>query len=335
MPCYGSVIAMAKAWNHLSQEDFLAKVYKVHGNNVIVLGEYIDSKTRVRYKCSKCGHEWEAIPASIYRHGCPKCARLVANAKESLTNQEFLHRVEVAWGHKVSVLDSYTGSKNHVTCRCNICGNVWKVKPNNLTYLRRGCPKCGTANMARKQALTDEQFREKVRQSNCGEVEILGKYVSAKRHIKVRCLKCGHVWSPAADSLMQGFGCPACTSSKGENVVREYLQAHEVRFEEQYKIDGCRNIRPLPFDFAVFDDAGNLEMLIEYDGPQHFESKYCISPDKHKREEMFESQKMRDGIKDAYCREHGIPLVRIPYVDGQMKDFRERLMRRIDDLVRL
>lgn len=57
-------------------------------------------------------------------------------------------------------------------------------------------------------------------------------------------------------------------SSRGEIKIHEILENNEINFKEEYSFVGLNspNGRPLRFDFAVFDDDGNLEFLIEYQG---------------------------------------------------------------------
>ena len=55
-------------------------------------------------------------------------------------------------------------------------------------------------------------------------------------------------------------------ASRGEIKIYEILKNAELNFQEEYSIAGLNspNGRPLRFDFAVFDDDGNLDFLIEY-----------------------------------------------------------------------
>ena len=43
--------------------------------NIIVLGEYKNSKTPIEVSCKKCGHVWKVSPNSLLSgNGCPKCS---------------------------------------------------------------------------------------------------------------------------------------------------------------------------------------------------------------------------------------------------------------------
>lgn len=57
-------------------------------------------------------------------------------------------------------------------------------------------------------------------------------------------------------------------SSAGEVKIHQLLEYGNVPFEEEYTFDDLRaeNGKLLRFDFAIFDDYGDLECLIEYNG---------------------------------------------------------------------
>ncbi len=63
--------------NRLSKEQFCEKMKNRGNPNTIVIGEYINSKTKVACKCKICGFEWKATPDMLFRgHGCKKCANV-------------------------------------------------------------------------------------------------------------------------------------------------------------------------------------------------------------------------------------------------------------------
>ena len=64
-------------------------------------------------------------------------------------------------------------------------------------------------------------------------------------------------------------------SSYGERKIHEVLQYAEIPFKEEYSFPDLLGDKgwPLRFDFAVFDDDGDLDFLIEYQGIQHYQPK--------------------------------------------------------------
>lgn len=68
----------------------------------------------------------------------------------------------------------------------------------------------------------------------------------------------------------------------------------------------------MKFDVAVLDNNKNISFIIEYDGEQHeYGTRY--SHDKEKNEEKFKRIQLYDKLKNEYCKEHDIDLLRISY----------------------
>ena len=99
-------------------------------------------------------------------------------------------------------------------------------------------------------------------------------------------------------------------ASRGEIKIEEILSTNEMSFVEEYSFsDLLSNTgHPLRFDFAVFDDHGDLDFLIEYQGIQHYEPKSKFGGLPGLRRQQYNDMKKRE-----YCKKHNITLVIIPY----------------------
>lgn len=115
-----------------------------------------------------------------------------------------------------------------------------------------------------------------------------------------RC-QCGIERDVSGLSLRQGTSL-SCGShnniSKGNEKIKKLLQEANIPFELEKKFSSCKDRKELPFDFFV-----NNSYLIEYDGIQHFQESIFDYEYTHKH----------DLIKDKWCKENNIPLIRIPY----------------------
>ena len=100
--------------------------------------------------------------------------------------------------------------------------------------------------------------------------------------------------------------CGCRKSSKGVEIIEKILKELNYIYEKEKTFETCifsDTNRKAQFDFFV-----NNKYLIEYDGEQHFQSTaFNIS------EEEFLRNQWKDKIKNQYCLEQGIPLIRIPY----------------------
>ena len=107
-------------------------------------------------------------------------------------------------------------------------------------------------------------------------------------------------------------------SSRGEIKICDILDAAGLPYQEEYSFSDLISSsgRPLRFDFAVFDDDGEIDFLIEFQGIQHYEakSKFGGATGLHK-------QKHNDAQKRKYCLEHNIMLIAIPYWDEHIMDY--------------
>ena len=103
------------------------------------------SDRRVWWKCSKCGHGWQAR----MRHrkngsGCPACAgRVVVLGKNDLAT---VHpRLVAEWDFEkngeLKPENVTAGSDRRVWWKCSKCGHRWQARVNSRVY-GSGCSKC-------------------------------------------------------------------------------------------------------------------------------------------------------------------------------------------------
>ena len=104
-------------------------------------------------------------------------------------------------------------------------------------------------------------------------------------------------------------------ASRGEICIEEILTEYDMNFKEEYSFEGLcsENGRSLRFDFAVFDDDGNIDFLIEYQGRQHYEAS-----SKYGGKKGLFQQQHNDNKKRRFCALHNIRLVEIPYKDENL-----------------
>ena len=123
-----------------------------------------------------------------------------------------------------------------------------------------------------------------------------------------------HIWYAEIRNRNRTSGCPICNQSKGEKQLDYILTQYNIPHGSQYKFDDLIGIGKglLRFDISVFydEEETQLRMLIEYDGEQHFKWVEGMMS-----KEEFETLQIHDGLKNKYCFENNISLLRIPYWD--------------------
>ena len=104
-------------------------------------------------------------------------------------------------------------------------------------------------------------------------------------------------------------------ASYGQIKIEDILRKAGLNFEPEYSFKDLISSsgHPLRFDFAVFDDDGDIDFLIEFQGIQHYQPKSKFGGIIGlKRQQFFDMQKRQ------YCKKHNIKLVLIPYWDQEI-----------------
>lgn len=104
-------------------------------------------------------------------------------------------------------------------------------------------------------------------------------------------------------------------ASRGEIKIEEILTEAELPFKMEYIFPGLcsENGKPLRFDFAVFDDDGNVDFLIEYQGKQHYEPSQ-----KFGGKRGLYQQQHNDNKKRRFCALNDYKLIEIPYTEENL-----------------
>lgn len=143
-----------------------------------------------------------------------------------------------------------------------------------------------------------------------GELSVLEFYRSVDGRVEWLCqCSCGQIVVVSAGHLKNGH-TQSCghLKSKGEKQITKILIENNIPFEPQYKFDDLKSDRgyPLKFDFAIFNNNGDVATLIEYQGGQHFKPIEYFGG-----EHAFNIQKENDEKKREYAKDHNIPLIEI------------------------
>ena len=108
---------------------------------------------------------------------------------------------------------------------------------------------------------------------------------------------------------------PDINKTKAEMKIESFLKRHNIFYKFQYTDHHCRNSETgskLKFDFGIFNDDGSLKFIIESDGKSHDTSVEYFGGD-----EGLKSIHKRDEIKNIYCADNNIYLLRINYKEDK------------------
>jgi very-short-patch-repair endonuclease len=99
-------------------------------------------------------------------------------------------------------------------------------------------------------------------------------------------------------------------TSMGERLVADWLIKNSIRFKREKEFADLINPatgKILSIDFYLHTH----KICIEFDGRQHFKASKLFD----RNGDSLEARIQRDRVKDAYCRNRGIKMIRIRYSD--------------------
>lgn len=277
-----------------THEEFVEEL-KIKNPNLVVLGRYKNSSTKLLCKCIIDNYEWYVVPNSLLcGSGCPKCSNRIPYTQKSI--QEKINKLN----GNIDIIGTFKNVNTSVKCKCKIDGYIWSVKPNDLLH-GHGCPQCN--NCARYSTDTFINALSKVDSS----IEILGDYSNAFKKIKCRCKQCKNIWYARPNNLISGYGCPNCSKSKGEIRIKAFLDKHHCNYKDQFKFTDLKGIGngKLSYDFYLPE----YNLLIEYQGQFHDGTADIQT------KENYKIQQEHDKRKREYAKTYNINLLEIWYWD--------------------
>ena len=295
----------------LTQEEFLNKCKAVHGSKFdYSKTEYTGSQNKIIIICQIHGEFEQKANDHTNGKGCLLCAQNKFNQHEIIKTLEDLHP-NLDFSKVV-----YKNTKEKVQVSCKICNHEFTPTIGNLKNLKSGCPKC--ANNILKSTtkfITEckELFLDRFDYTNTN-------YTGSHDIISIHCNKHDIDFEIPAYQHLSCRGCDICStennSSKAVMNIESRLKSLEIDFIREKRFENCKNILPLSFDFYIPD----LNLCIEYDGAQHF------IPLKHwGGEESLKNRKINDEIKNQYCKDNNINLLRLKYNEPYIKKLLEYL----------
>ena len=212
------------------------------------------------------------------------------------------------FGRLVVLEDDGTRKRKQVywKCLCD-CGNIVHVQTTKLTSGRTKSCGCLMREKAKESGKNSCIDLRGYRTGKLVYLEPTEQRRGSNIIWKCKC-DCGNITyvSTAERKNIQSCGC---LLSKGEDKLQKILDKAQIKYEKQKKFSDCKYKYVLRFDFYLPD----YNVCLEYDGIQHFQPTKFLH-------DNFEDRKKRDEIKDKYCKEHNIKLVRIPYWDFKILD---------------
>ena len=121
---------------------------------------------------------------------------------------------------------------------------------------------------------------------------------------------CGRLLEVSTANFYNINSCGKCLNqSFGQEKISQLLEINNIDYQQEKTFNTCRF--PKTHALARFDFYVNNKYLIEFDGKQHFQQ------DKNSNWQGLDYIRAHDEIKNQWCKDNNIPLIRIPYTHLQ------------------
>lgn len=274
-------------------EEFINKSRIKHDDKYdYSLVNYINSSSKVEIICNEHGIFNQSPNNHLKGAGCPSCCGLIKP-----TTGEFIEKAKKIHGNKYDYsLTKYINIRTNVKIICKIHGVFEQLSNSHLNG--KGCAKCTGKNKTTDIFITECKKVHDYRYDYS-----LVDYKTSNSKISIICKKHG-LFEQLANDHLRGRGCPSCSTSKGEQIITDYLTDNDILFEPQKTFKGCVYKNKLKFDFYLSEQ----NICIEYDGRQHYDAIDYFGGDVG-----LKKTQLRDKIKDDYCANNNISILRLRY----------------------
>lgn len=309
----------------ITQEEFVKRAKRIHNdfyNYDLAVFKNVESKVKII--CPIHGEFEQRADHHLEGRKCKKCSCKSPANKKRFENacELFVKRASEKWNGKYDYSKViYENARKKVKI---ICPNHGEFLQSPDTHLKHECIKCSTENTANRQRHNTMKFIEnakKIHGDNYDYSKV--NYRDSRTKVEIICKKHGSFFQTPYNHL-QNKGCMFCKNkSKGEESIKKFLKENFIAFKRQKTFCNCVNPKTnkkLRFDFYLMEK----NICIEYDGQQHFNS-----IDHWGGEKTLKENKRKDKIKNEYCKNHNIRLIRISYKENVVDILSQKLLKTI------
>ena len=109
--------------------------------------KYKGGHKKIKHKCNRCGNIYPMTPANhLFSQGCPKCKYKNTTRKDLIYYRNNYSNICKKRNLDLPI-ESYVNSNKKIKHKCNRCGNVYTVSPNqHLCSRESSCPVCNESH---------------------------------------------------------------------------------------------------------------------------------------------------------------------------------------------
>jgi very-short-patch-repair endonuclease len=254
----------------------------------------LNSHKKFWFDCD-CGHEFESSLLNINKgnNWCPYCynRKLCGNCDNCFNKSFASHPKSICWSDKneIKPIEVFRGAdRKKFIFNCDKCPHIFEMTLKDITSKGHWCSYCSHQKLCENKECSmcwDNSFASVDRNKYLNDKSINPRslFKSTNKKFNFDCDICNKVFPCQLADITRGIWCSFCVN-KTEKILFDKLVEKYDSLKRQYKVDWCKNIKHLPFDFVIEE----RKIIIELDGKQHFEQiSNWQSPEKNREIDIY------------------------------------------------
>ena len=169
--------------------------------------EYINSNTKVKIICNRCGKSFLQSPSShLFGKGCKDCNLKQRDLNHRLTTDEFIRKSKLSHGDKYDYSKvEYVTNRTAVTIICPIHGEFLQVPSDHMSGC--GCKECGID----VHRISATKYLDKFKNTHGDKYDYGNSKINGyNEKICIKCNTCGNEFWQKPSEHARGYGCLDC-----------------------------------------------------------------------------------------------------------------------------
>ena len=268
----------------MNKSKFLERARDVHGYKY----RYIDIPEKITYRdYIKIEIDNINYIQRVNKHLDGKCPEKNTQKK---TTEQFIEESKLIWGDRFDYSDSeYSGALKKI-----------KIFDRYLGIFINQLPTLHLSGHEVKNITNDVFINLSKLVSDYKYSYDKCMYINKTSKVTLICTDHGEFRVLPFNHLSYGQVCKKCEATTFNKYIKKFLNFNNISFYQEHKFIDCN----FPFDFYL----PKYRAVIEFDGIQHYEP-----VDRFGGLKAYESLKINDKIKNDYCEDNYIDLIRIRY----------------------
>lgn len=290
--------------------------------NKLVSTEYINSAERLEFTCEDCGNTYFISFLDLKNKSRTKCKICSGGYKRN--KKTIVEVIDKLNEYNLTIMNKseYINSASKFIVK-DVEGYKYEISLGEFIQYNKKLDRFSIYNPN-----TIENIKLYLKLNNYSNELLSLEYINSDSKLLFTCEDCGEPYYVTFKHFRNAkqSRCKVCSKnqSKYESATEKYLIENKIKYEKEYRFTDCKDNRCLPFDFVIFDNKDNLLSAIECDGHFHF-NPIEFKGSSRSATDRFETTKYHDDIKNNYCTENRINLLRIPYWDFDNNNYIEIL----------